>query len=320
MNILRTHQITKNTMAPAVAKVKTAFQFFQAENIKAIKAALGPEGTMGAAMTELSSRWKSMSTIARQPYVDKEAQDRERFAHESAIADAKAHAEQKARRENLVAKEGENVSSRGARMKVATERYEKEQKAKRKREALEAELDPEVLEERRRIKEQKKAETRERQRKREEEERVLQERQKKLNKEANKTAAKRLEYLLNQSSIFGKLKRGHDGEAEEDSKESKDDGYVPHHRLGKSKKKKEAEKPAEGEEDEEDSNHVFLYKQPTCIKFGTLKPYQLEGLNWMIHLAEKGLNGILADEMGLGKTVSFAPLRLESCFHAVYSI
>ncbi|EED93751.1 predicted protein, partial [Thalassiosira pseudonana CCMP1335] len=49
--------------------------------------------------------------------------------------------------------------------------------------------------------------------------------------------------------------------------------------------------------------HVFLTKQPNCIKFGTLKPYQLEGLNWMIHLAEKGLNGILADEMGLGKTL-----------------
>jgi hypothetical protein len=26
-----------------------------------------------------------------------------------------------------------------------------------------------------------------------------------------------------------------------------------------------------------------------------MKAYQLEGLNWMIHLAEKGLNGILAD-------------------------
>ena len=136
------------------AKVKTAFQFFQAENIKAIKEALGPEGSMGSAMTELSSRWRSMSATARQPYADKEAQDRERFAHESAIADAKAHAEQKARRENLVAKDGESVTSRGARVKVASARYEKEQRAKRKREALEAELDPEVLEERRRIKEQ----------------------------------------------------------------------------------------------------------------------------------------------------------------------
>lgn len=39
------------------------------------------------------------------------------------------------------------------------------------------------------------------------------------------------------------------------------------------------------------------------LKNCTLKPYQEEGLNWLITLYENGLNGILADEMGLGKTV-----------------
>uniref|UniRef100_M4B8C8 Uncharacterized protein n=1 Tax=Hyaloperonospora arabidopsidis (strain Emoy2) TaxID=559515 RepID=M4B8C8_HYAAE len=34
-----------------------------------------------------------------------------------------------------------------------------------------------------------------------------------------------------------------------------------------------------------------------------MKPYQLEGLNWMIRLHDSGVNGILADEMGLGKTL-----------------
>lgn len=34
-----------------------------------------------------------------------------------------------------------------------------------------------------------------------------------------------------------------------------------------------------------------------------MRPYQLEGLNWMIKLQENGINGILADEMGLGKTL-----------------
>lgn len=61
-----------------------------------------------------------------------------------------------------------------------------------------------------------------------------------------------------------------------------------------------------------------LVRQPSCIVggqmrcplFGTmvslgvntcyLRPYQLEGLNWMAHLTEHGINGILADEMGLG--------------------
>lgn len=36
---------------------------------------------------------------------------------------------------------------------------------------------------------------------------------------------------------------------------------------------------------------------------GKLKPYQLEGLRWLVTLYENGLSGILADEMGLGKTI-----------------
>lgn len=36
---------------------------------------------------------------------------------------------------------------------------------------------------------------------------------------------------------------------------------------------------------------------------GTLKSYQLIGLNWLVSLYNNNLNGILADEMGLGKTI-----------------
>ncbi len=54
-------------------------------------------------------------------------------------------------------------------------------------------------------------------------------------------------------------------------------------------------------------------EQPASLKNGTLKPYQLEGLNWLSSLWMNGLNGILADEMGLGKTIQvislFALLR-----------
>ncbi|OQS01190.1 hypothetical protein ACHHYP_01742 [Achlya hypogyna] len=45
------------------------------------------------------------------------------------------------------------------------------------------------------------------------------------------------------------------------------------------------------------------FKQPSLLTGGTLRPYQLEGIQWMCNLFENGLNGILADEMGLGKTV-----------------
>jgi SWI/SNF-related matrix-associated actin-dependent regulator of chromatin subfamily A member 5 len=45
-----------------------------------------------------------------------------------------------------------------------------------------------------------------------------------------------------------------------------------------------------------------LTEQPSCIQ-ATMRPYQLEALNWMLSLHAQGVNGILADEMGLGKTL-----------------
>ena len=44
-------------------------------------------------------------------------------------------------------------------------------------------------------------------------------------------------------------------------------------------------------------------RQPALVTGGTMRTYQLEGLEWLISLYENGLNGILADEMGLGKTI-----------------
>ncbi len=55
-----------------------------------------------------------------------------------------------------------------------------------------------------------------------------------------------------------------------------------------------------------------LERSPDPTFLGTLRPYQQEGLNWLIKLYEEGLNGLLADEMGLGKTVQV--LAFLSCF------
>jgi hypothetical protein len=43
--------------------------------------------------------------------------------------------------------------------------------------------------------------------------------------------------------------------------------------------------------------------QPRMLVGGTLKPYQLKGLEWLVSLYNNRMNGILADEMGLGKTI-----------------
>lgn len=69
---------------------------------------------------------------------------------------------------------------------------------------------------------------------------------------------------------------------------------------------------AEAEEDkrmmtdtckDESAAGVWLARQPVCIKGGEMRNYQLEGLNWLISLYDRNINGILADEMGLGKTL-----------------
>ena len=46
-----------------------------------------------------------------------------------------------------------------------------------------------------------------------------------------------------------------------------------------------------------------IKEQPDNLIGGTLKEYQIKGLQWMISLYNNNLNGILADEMGLGKTI-----------------
>ncbi|KAK1364331.1 ATP-dependent helicase BRM [Heracleum sosnowskyi] len=51
-----------------------------------------------------------------------------------------------------------------------------------------------------------------------------------------------------------------------------------------------------------------VFRQPSMLRVGTLRDYQIVGLQWMLSLYNNKLNGILADEMGLGKTVQVMAL------------
>jgi E1A-binding protein p400 len=51
----------------------------------------------------------------------------------------------------------------------------------------------------------------------------------------------------------------------------------------------------------------------------TLREYQHIGLDWLVSLYQKKLNGILADEMGLGKTIqTVALLAYLACEEGVW--
>lgn len=252
-----------------VRKVKTAYLFFQAEHLSSIRATL-PD--LSSAMTELARRWRSLEDKSK--YEQLEQEDRERFENESKQAD-EAHWEHVQAQRDFHS--GEVTGQRAARMAAPAPAPQKKERHR----------DPA------KVQAQKQA-TEARRQERAAQEQAVQQQHSKLDREQARKASQRLEYLLGQSSMFAKL-RGGDGGTLASPPRAKS-----HHRHEEEEENKDAE---DFEEDEEEEKYVFLTQQPSCIKFGTLKPYQLESLNWMINLCRKGLNGILADEMGLGKTL-----------------
>lgn len=138
----------------------------------------------------------------------------------------------------------------------------------------------------------------------------IEERQEELRQDRAAQAKRRLDFLLKQSDIFS-----HFGSVKEDTTslgmnknqrqkvetEAKgDDGVIISHRDRRSEVDAATTAMTEEAELEEGDEHeaTFLTAQPSTLGFGTMRPYQLEGLNWMIRLQENGVNGILADEMG----------------------
>ncbi|KAG9396285.1 chromatin-remodeling complex ATPase chain [Carpediemonas membranifera] len=98
------------------------------------------------------------------------------------------------------------------------------------------------------------------------------------------------------------------------------DEILSDNRLFSSLTKTKAETPAEkadrrhtkgGRDDEDtmlDEEEDESVRPPPTLKFGKLRPYQEDGLEWMVGLRKREINGILADEMGLGKTVQTVAL------------
>jgi SWI/SNF-related matrix-associated actin-dependent regulator of chromatin subfamily A member 5 len=279
---------------PQVQKARTAFLYYQSENLAKIRAELGV--SIGDAMTELSRRWRELSPESKARYEQLEAVDRERFERESAEADEAA----RQRLEAKHAAQQDTTSMRAARQRIEQDRERKEEKRAHRKQLAEEQLTEEDKEERKRLADERKRETIERRQKKQAEADALASVHKKLDKEQAKKASQRLEYLLKQSSIFAKLNGGKAGttlgEATSPSRAAKPNSGV-HHVHSKDSNASEDEELLEEEEESSEQRVVFLTKQPSIIKHGQLKGYQLEGLNWMIHLADKGLNGILADEM-----------------------
>ncbi|RLV96235.1 ISWI chromatin-remodeling complex ATPase ISW1 [Spathaspora sp. JA1] len=70
------------------------------------------------------------------------------------------------------------------------------------------------------------------------------------------------------------------------------------------RRKTEKEEDAELLRTDRSTSSIWEFTDsPGYVHNGKLRPYQIQGLNWLISLYENNLSGILADEMGLGKTL-----------------
>jgi len=112
------------------------------------------------------------------------------------------------------------------------------------------------------------------------------------------TANARLDFLMQQAEVFSHFVR-EDGASAGASKRGRKKAAgagSPSGRRAKGRK-------SENEEDQElvaaamdgPESTGRLTKQPSMLKFGTLRDYQLEALNWLINLYDTGINGILAE-------------------------
>ena len=112
------------------------------------------------------------------------------------------------------------------------------------------------------------------------------------------SSEKRIQYLMQQSEVFAHFLSG---SATEDSSSSSSSASS-RAAKGRARMTEDAEDRQLMKASQAASTVTRLSKQPSTVQ-GQMRPYQLEGLNWMIKLHDNNINGILADEMGLGKTL-----------------
>ena len=123
-----------------------------------------------------------------------------------------------------------------------------------------------------------------------------------IESDKEKSVQRRLDWLSKQASLFSFFTGGKDFTADAKEHQSKMNKKKTAGR-GRGRKTEEEEDEELMEASKKETRATRLTEQPKCIKYGTMRDYQLEGLNWLISLYDRGINGILADEMGLGKTL-----------------
>ncbi|KAG5860387.1 DNA/RNA helicase [Encephalitozoon hellem] len=137
------------------------------------------------------------------------------------------------------------------------------------------------------------------------------ERKKKEMEEKEELRQKRkFEYLLSQTELFSHFILKKNKCSLPDIEEVEGSGAEEYNKMKgyeaamlQKEKLKEFGPPRSGKKFKDGGETTTRYVPQPKILRCTLKEYQIKGLNWLVSLYDKGINGILADDMGLGKTV-----------------
>ena len=236
-------------------------------------------------------QWKSLTQEERAPYDELARVDKDRYRAECAKRDEDVLRAQEERRKKNEVGDVLETSKRNS-TQAASDAITSRSDVPRKQRFV-SEEEREKKEERRQEKKQ--------------EEQGMKAQHDELKAARAAQAEARLKYLLSQSDIFshfGVGKAPGTANAPRPSSSSTDAASPVGKRNRESKQNLEEmdddERALMAEEaDEGPSAHrSLIVKQPSIITGGQLRQYQIEGLEWMIRLADNGINGILADEMG----------------------
>lgn len=114
-------------------------------------------------------------------------------------------------------------------------------------------------------------------------------------KDLSDAQMRRLEFLEDQFTQFKVFIEQRHGNNNKTSTKDLNNNQSP--QQGRKRRQKPTEKAISY------SKIVTYFTTSPPFIHGVMRDYQIDGLNWLISLYDKGINGILADEMGLGKTL-----------------
>jgi len=284
--------------APEVVSAKSAYMFFSKLNFKRVKDE-NPNLIFAAVASKISEIWRGMTDKEKEKYVEMGREDRKRFERETKARDeffVKLQEEKRKGREVKVLNENRRSSTLQS-SATSSQKWENN-------------------EERRKARDERLAKGRERAEARMSN---VRENEKSFKRKMVAQTKKRLKYIMKQANVLSHFLPGGNSKEEEEEEEEDEGGKLTQESdvpLSPIKRRNSMSDPSspkgdtedekgDNEEDEEDEDDdiVRFTENPMGIVNGTMRLYQLEGLNWMVKLYHSGVNGIVGDQMGLGKTL-----------------